>query len=404
MTTIFSSSGLTIPTRAEILEEIVAAFKSSFGDTCRVDDVDGVLGRIAGILADMKDDVLSELAATVGALLPSTSYGVFLEELMKFNGITKNVASKSTVTVTITANDAGCSVYEGDLVGTVTGVQFELDSDLVVGPGLSDDVTATAVEEGALAAPSGTIDQILTPRYGWASVTNDNDATIGNAVESDPAARLRRWQAASAVGLHHPSAIKKAISDLDNVTDCLVEVNHSSITNENGVPPQHVRVIVVGGDSDEIGQTLFGPGAGSIGAGIGTWGDQSVAVSAEGQPDTIRFDRGTPINIFVIVRTHKGSGYPIDGDDRIKAAVLDFAAGDLEIVVDDETVSVDPFHLGDDVVASRLFTPCNAVPGHSVRDVFIGIVANPTTDDDIAIANNEYAYFDIDNIDVQESG
>lgn len=398
MSTVFDDNGLTISTLSEVLLAIANRYKAAYGDNVRVDDPDGVVGRHARILSEVKHDILTELAATVAGLTPSTSSGTLLEELVKFNGITRNVASKSTATVTITANSAGCTVPSGSLVATADGVQFETDSELVVGGGLSDYVTVTAVEDGAQAAAAGTITTILTPIYGWASVTNANDATAGDARETDPQLRARRWQRAQGTGSHSKTAIESALLDLDGVTKAKVIENKGSSTSDEGVPGHALWVIVAGGTDQEIADSLYGPGYGSVGGGIGTWGaDKSVIPT--GGDDYIKWDVADPVNIYVTVETYKIPGeYPSGGDDAIAEAIVDFFNGELEI----NDVAVEPFDLGDDVTVGRLYTPCNSVPGHWVRNIYISKSASPTTSTDIDIANNEYAITDTTKITVTQ--
>lgn len=410
--TIFGPDGLDIPTLSEILASIRSRYKAAYGDDCRVDDVDGVVGRHAGVLSETKNHCLSELAATVAGLLPSTSTGALLEEMVKFNGITKNYASKSTVILSVTANEAGSTIPDLALVATQTGIEFEISGPVVLAPyETKTNVSATAVNAGAYAAPAGTITQILTPVYGWESVTNAADAIVGNAEETDPALRKRRWEAAQAVGLHHPSMIKKALRNLPDVTEVAVEINNGTTINENGVPPGHVRAIVIGGDDQDIADTLFGKtgnpgataigiaGAGSVAAGIGTYGDEEVVSTdtVEGQSETMYFDRGEWVPIYIDVRTKIDyAEFPMNGPDLIIAAILEFFAGTLEI----NDVPVDKFKLGDDVVSSRLYTPCNAVPGHSVRSVLISVAPNPTSDSDIPLSINQIATTDATKIKV----
>lgn len=407
--TIFGPSGLTIPTQSEWLADLQARYKDKFGDECRVDDIDGVFGRICGIQSEILNDLCSELAATVAALLPSTSADALLDELVKFNGITRNLATKSSVLLTLTANSAGSTVPDGSLVGTSTGVQFEIVGPVVLIPDeVKENVQAYAVQEGALQADAGTVTEILTPVFGWEAVTNPADAEVGNAKESNAVLRQRRWEAAQAVGLHHPSIIKKVLADLDDVVEVFVEVNNGTTVNENLVPPQHIRCILIGGDNQDIADTLFGlhplgdmypQGAGSIAGGIGSWGDVDVGVDdGEGNTDTMHFDRGEYIPIYIIVQTNVNHAlYPMDGEQQIKDYILQFFAGTLEI----NDVAVPKFKLGDDVVSSRLYTPCNAVPGHSVRQILISRNPNPTSDADLPMALHEIATTDALKIKVE---
>lgn len=402
----FGISGLNIPTMSEILTAVKTRFKTAWGTDIRVDDPDGVFGRLAAILSEIKNDVLAELTATAAALLPSTSMGALLSEIVKFNGITRNVASHSTVTVTLSATaGAGTTIPNGALVGTSTGAQFEISGPVVIAAGLTDTALATAVEEGSVEAAATHLNQILTPVYGWESVNNVLDATLGDAVESDPALRARRWAAAVAVGLHHPSIIYKVLADLDDVTDTYVEVNNGTTTNSNGVPSGHIRAILIGGTDQDIADTLFGihplgalwpQGAGSIAGGIGSHGDEHVVAtdSETGQTETMNFDRGVLLPIWITVNTVLNGSYPTDGNDQIKAAILEFFAGTLTI----DGITVEKFKLGETVVSSRLYTPCNKVIGHSVREVLIGTSSGPNSQADIVLLLNQLATTDVDKI------
>jgi len=388
MTTVFGDSGLTISTLAEVILAIANRYKAAYGDNVRVDDPDGVVGRNARILSETKHDVLTELAATVAALLPSTSSVTLLEELVKFNGITRNVASKSTATVTITANAAGCTVPAGSLVATSDGVQFETDAQIVVASGLTGNVAVTAVEEGAQEAAAGTITTILTPVYGWASVTNAAAATPGDARETDPQLRARRWDTAQGTGPHSPAAILSALKDINGVTKAMVEVNNGNATNSNGVPGHTIRAIVAGGAAQDIGDSLFGPGYGSVGSGVGTYGTESVACtdSDSGQSGTVYYDIASAVDIYIEVRTRKLSDYPAGGDDFIKAAIVDLFDGELEI----NDVAIDAYGLGDNVTSGQIYTPCNSVQGHLVQAIYVEKAASPS-ETEVEIDNDEYA-------------
>lgn len=371
---VLDSTGLTIKTQAEMLETLKTAFRASvIGDLARIDDVDSPEGRIAAILAEMKSDLAGHLQAAVAALLPSTSTGEFLKEMIKFNGISQNVKEYSTVTLTVTANTAGCTIPAGKQVSTPAGVVFATDTEVVLGPSASTTVGATAVEAGALVAEAGTVTDILTPVYGWASATNVAAALPGNLDETDPAMRIRRWRAAVGVGIHHPSKIYTSLFNLPNVTAVALEINNGVVDLPSGVPPQHVRAIVRGGTNQDVADTLFGSyaayaGAGSVAAGIGTYGAQSVVCTGDGQTGTIYFDRSSDVNIAIVVRTRKGASYPANGDARIRAFILELFAGTLEV----EGESVEGFVLGDDIYGTRIMTACHAVPGHTVDVVYVG--------------------------------
>lgn len=406
MTYFSTVSGLVYPAWAALLDAMKARFRAAYGDDIRVDDPDGGMGRMARIIAERTSDILSDLGATVACLLPSTSNGAILDELVKFNGITRNVATNTTGQVTIYSNDYSLSLPpSGALCGTESGDEFNISGPVNIGPNSNTTVSVACTVEGAVQALAGTVTKIVTPYRGWESVTNALDFTPGDSRESDPNLRARRWAAALAVGLHHPSMIKKVLGDLTGVTEVFVDVNNGSVTSDSGVPPGNVRAILIGGTDQDIADTLFGihplgdaypRGAGSIAGGIGSFGS-NFAVSTDpetSQSETMYFDRGIQIPIYITVNTVKLPTYPVDGDDQIKDAIVSFFDGDLEI----DDVTVEPFHLGDDVVSSRIYTPCNKVSGHRVREVLISRTPGPNSQADIPMLNHELAVTDADKI------
>lgn len=401
---IFDETGLAVKTQAEMTETFRALMRTAFGDKARVDDPDSPEGRIAAILGEFKSDLCTHFQAGVNALIPSVSSGEFLKELIKFNGIAQNVKQYSTVVLTVTANDHGTTIEAGDLVSTDSGVVFAIDEQVILLPNASASVGATATVAGALLASVGTVTTILTDRWGWASVTNAAAALPGNLDETDPAMRARRWAAAVGVGLHHPSKIKTSLDNLPSVTASYVEVNNGINTLPSGCPAGHIHAIVRGGSPADIAAALFGSyapyaGAGSIAAGIGSYGAQTVHVvdSVSGQEGDIKYDVASDIPIFIRVLTRKIAGkYPASGDADIRAAIVEYFAGTLEI----EDVAVPAPSLGDAIDGTAIMAPAMKVPGHRILAVYVGTTADPT-DVTVQMTINQFPITDGDHIKIE---
>jgi len=385
-------TGMSVPTQAEVVATAVQRLQELLEGRLRK-DATGPAHRICGnMLGEAKSEVLAALQDAVSALMPDRSYGEYLTELMRLNGIDRNESAYSTVPITVTAKSSGVPLVSAGtfIIGTEAGDNYVITEDMVIAPSATDTFSARSVDKGAFEADAGDITRIVEPKYGVASVTNLVAVTPGRATESDPAARSRRWRTAKGVGMHHPSKIRSALEDLDGVTDAYVFVNSGTTYAADGTPPGSIRAVVWGGTAQAIADSLFGTysGIGAVAAGIGTFGAQSVAVSAEGQSSTIYYDVGTDIPIYINVLTRKTVGrYPSNGDALIKSYILEFFNGDLEI----EGETIEKFGPGETVSAARIYTPANVVPGHTIQAIYISRSANPSSTGDIAMDVDERA-------------
>jgi uncharacterized phage protein gp47/JayE len=379
------ANGLVIDRYDEVKEALDADLKTTFGEGIKL-DADSVFGQISAIISERISDQ-NELIELVAEIFnPNAAQGVFQSQLVKLNGIDRNESVFSTVSVNVTANTAGATIPAGSTVSDpAVGEKFAIDTTTVLAPSATSAVSATAVNAGNIEAPSGTLTKIDTPIYGWASVTNPSDASPGASEESDQELRIRRDIAASAGGTSNAGAILTAVKEVDGVDLAQVYENKSSVTDSRGIPPHSIWAVVRGGTDADIAETLFNKTA----AGAGWYGTTTVAYAdpSTGQSYDVKFSRPTEKTIYVTYLLQKLANYPANGDDLIIANTVAFFNGEFYL---NETL-IDPFGLDDDVVASRLYSPANAVPGHKILEVYIGLTASPTDTDDIPIAADELA-------------
>ena len=304
------------------------------------------------------------------------------------NGITRNSDEFSTVTLSCTAEASGSSIPAGSLVSDpTTGNQFATDSLLVLGSSATDTVTATAVNSGVVTATASTLTQIDTPVFGWASVTNPADATVGQAEESDAALRLRRQLVAEGSGTASVEAIFRAVSDLDEVTEAQVFDNVTPATDSDGIPAHSIWVIVDAAAGAAIDSSIAEAIFDTKCAGIGMKGGTTVAhTTALGYSYDVKFDRVIDKDVWIEIDLTTDSNYPADGDDQIKAAIVEYFGGIFELA---DGTFADGFGISDDIIYSRLFTPINSVQGHEVDALRIGFTVSPTGTATLPIAKNE---------------
>ena len=326
-------------------------------------DSQSVNGRIISIEAELVDNQNGQIGALLESFSPFTARGNLLSRLSPLMSKRRRDAVRSSVTLTVTAGVAGATIPAGSIVAQVSGpAKFTTTVAVVVPPGGSASVPATATEDGAVEAAAGTLTKIDTPVSGWVSVTNAEDASIGRSRESDGQLRARMLATSSApVGT--PEGIFTALSEVDGVTYQNVLENRTSSVNAIGMPPHSVFPIVDGGADQAIGDALLR----SVAEGIDytddtdiptgpNWVEVTAINPANQQPRQVWFARPTPLSGAVVVNISTDSEFPADGVARIKSAIVEFVAS---------------WPVGKTLFASRLYTPINTVPGIDVNSVTI---------------------------------
>lgn len=376
----FGPTGIVVDRQVDVFNALIADLQALWGENIKTTG-DAIIGGLMTIWSEAIADQNESVEGVVAAFQPSKAIRTFLSELVRFNGIERNEAEFSTVSVTITANSAGSTVLAGSVISDPldSAVKFIIDNTTVLAPSASQLVSATAQEDGPVVAAAGTLTKIDTPLLGWASVTNPADADEGLNEESDTALRARRDRAAEQKSSAGVAAIFTAVSDIQDAVDVIVHQNTGSSTDSFGVQPGAVWVIVRGGNDADIAQAI----SEHLSGGIGTFGTTSFAhpnIAVPGGIETINFSRPAFRDIFISITLNRGPSYPGDGDDQMQANLL--------------THFDDNQKLNIDVLRSRLYTPINLVLDQSVEDLFIGFTSSPTGEDDLPITVNEIAVTD----------
>ena len=184
-------------------------------------------------------------------------------------------------------------------------------------------VTFECTTDGAITPAIGDLTDIVTTYAGWDSVSNNVSANTGRLAESDTALR-QRWNASlytRSVGM--TDSIASALMTLNGVTSAYVYENDSDSTDEDGRPPHSIEAVVNGGETDEIGLTIWQKKA----AGIDTYGSQSVSINdSQGFPHTINFNRPliVPIYLNITVTEYPEEALPPNAQAMITEAVLNY--------------------------------------------------------------------------------
>ncbi|CAI1664801.1 Uncharacterized homolog of phage Mu protein gp47 [Serratia liquefaciens] len=234
----------------------------------------------------------------------------------------------------------GVSITNGT-VRDSNGITWSLPASVVIGIDGTVTVTATCQIDGAVVAPAGTITEIGTPTRGWQSVTNPAAATAGRKVETDAELRQRQAKSVAIPSLTVLDGIMGAVATLDGVERYRGYENDTSVTDDNGLPPHSISLVVAGGDASAIAKTI----ATKKTPGGGTYGTTQMDVKDKyGIVHPIHFYRPTSVNIFALVEIKALQGYTSGVGEEIKTAVAAY---------------INEMEIGDPVYLTRLFLPAN---------------------------------------------
>lgn len=372
-----TAQGISAPDYQVILDTITSYFQQIYGADAYLEP-DSKDGQMVALVALAIHDANNTAVAVYNSFSPATAMYSALNSNVKINGITRKVATRSTVDVTLSGT-VGTAITNGS-VKDANGIIWSLPASVSIGLDGTATVTATCQASGAVAALVGTVTQINTPTRGWTSVTNNSAATVGSPGETDAELRIRQGQSVALPSLTPFEAVDGAIANVAGVTRHKLYENDTGVTDSDGLPQHSLSAIVDGGTLIDIAQAIRG----KKGQGVSTYGTTSISVpDIYGNPHLIRFSRSTDVPIFVAITIKAFIGYTSAVGDQIKQAVADYING---------------LKIGDDVLLSRIYSPANlgVVSGGNARyyditELLIGKSAGGVTAANIDVAYDESA-------------
>jgi len=322
MSLTFTTDGLEIQTFDEIYAELVAGYQAIYGTDINLDP-DSPDGQRIGIEAKARLDIQAFALALYNQFDPDLSAGEMLNKIIKLAGITRRVATRSQVDVTITT-DRDLTLPDGYAVDDDLGQTWITTSTKALTTGAN---TVTLVSEvfGAVEAGIGTVTTPATIVIGVLSVTNPAIATVGRDEETDAELRIRRNQSLEAPATSTVGGMYAALGNLAGVTDLRVYENSTDATDADGIPAHSLWCVIEGGTVADIVEAIVKNktgGTGLLGTVSGTY-DETIIL-----PDgteyvlvhTAVFDRPTDVPLYISLDVTAVGGATLDLD-LIKATL-----------------------------------------------------------------------------------
>ncbi len=199
----------------------------------------------------------------------------------------------------------------------------------------------------ATSAPSGVV-----------SLENFESGLTGRDTESDTEALIRfKTSRATSGGGSLPSIIERVQSDVEGVS--YVNGVESTPTHPlTGIPVGTIEIVVDGGESIDIAQTIWNFKSG----GISTWGNQTQQIQDKrGNNQDIRFSRPVTVEGQMIIEV------TYDDESIFSATGFD----DIKILVRDEVNRIQ--NIGKDWYGQRFMGVIHSVQGVMSVDILLGI-------------------------------
>lgn len=376
MSCIVSSAGISRPAYADLFETLQAQFKSIYGSDVYIDP-DSKDGQLIAVVAKAMDDENAAMVAVYNGFSPATGQGAALSNQVRINGLQRNVATQSTVTIRATGVN-GTVIDPGSIASDANGVRWVLPGATIPATGFID-MTATAESAGAIDAAISTITQIQTPIRGWQTVTNTTSATVGAPVETDAALRRRQASSVMIPAQTVLEGIAGAIRALPGVIEVRPYENATAATDANGIPARSIVMAVRGGVAADIAATIMRKKT----PGISTFGNQTVnVVDRYGQVVAIQFVIPTNVRMIASIAIQALGGYQVSYSDKVKQFVADY---------------INALGIGRKVDLGRLYVPAQlnltdaASPTFEVNTITIARFGSALAAADVPIGYNEVA-------------
>ena len=248
-----------------------------------------------------------------------------MDSLLPLNGLAPKTASYSTVSVTLTG--IPYTEITNGVVESISGDRWDLPETVVIESTGNVTVIATAQELGSIKASIGTVTKIITPTYGWTSVTNNSAANVGQPIETLTELKERQKKSVAIPSRTPKESIFSGIYGVEGVTNVVIYENNTSASEaynteeKTGGPANSITCVVENGDDNAIADAI------NLRKTPGCYLAGDVVINTRdsyGCPNIIRFYRPDETDIYVTFTLKALPGYSNSVGDQIKQSIVDY--------------------------------------------------------------------------------
>lgn len=329
-----TEQGIDIPEVLDILTGVLKDFNGAFGGNLNIQNVATPQGLLS---ADITHHIAlknAQLAFLMAMFDPSTAQGRFLDALAQLYFIQRKAATPTVVTCQC-IGVAGYTLPAGSLAQDTNGnIYASTGSAVFQGNGIAN-VEFQCQTPGAVDCPAGALSRIYRAVTGWDAITNLTAGKIGTNQETDRAFEQRRYDSVAQNSSGPIAALRGAVASLDGVTDVFVTENNEPEAKTYGATdysllPHSVYVGVVGGNDQEIAETIFlrKNGGSSMNGNTTVMVEDRMSYVYPYPTYPITFNRPKSTPIYIEVNIKDDPNLPAEIVSMAQEAVLQVFAGE----------------------------------------------------------------------------
>jgi uncharacterized phage protein gp47/JayE len=388
------NAGFHIPTYIDTRDDLIAQCKNIYGQDLYLGE-DTQDYQWTAVNAEKIYDAFLAAQLAYNNRSPGTAVWTGLDGIVKINGIKRKSAKYSTCHANVTG--VAGAIISGGVALDKGNIKWDLPTSIIIpASGVIENLLITCELTGPIEAAPGDIIQMFNPQYGWAGITNVDNAELGAYIENDGILRARQQLSTAQPSQTVLTGIEGAIAQLKGVTRYKVYENDTNLVDNNGLPPHSITCVVEGGKDQEIAYALYirkTPGGYTNGTTEVQLEDPNgyLLYNALNEVEKRRFYRPTYVDIDVTINLKKLKGYTSQNTVDIKSN-SELYLNSLDIGTDLSLSSI----WG--VALSSMSDLKN--PAFSITSVTAAKHGQTQNTSDIPIAFNEVVRGSIDNITV----
>lgn len=315
MTLQLTPDGLQIQTLDEIIDGLVAGYKSIYGEDINLDQ-DTADGQRIGIEAKAILDAQTALLSLYNGISPTLSEGQDLNRNIQYAGLARRAATKSTWDITVTASSS-TTLYSGYTVKDDAGQEWVKDTPVNLTPG-DTVVTFTAKDFGAVQGLIGSTIEQVTVIPAVTGFQTPISAIVGVDEETDEELRIRRARSTELPAFSAVGSLSAKLNNIDGVTDSYVHENDTNVYDPDlDLNAHSIWVVVEGGEAVEIAELMAKSKTGGTGMKGATEATHAETITRpDGSTYTIdrvmKFDRPTDTPVYITVDATRTGSDPVD--------------------------------------------------------------------------------------------
>lgn len=333
------AAGISIETLSDVVTYLTDGYKTIYGSDINIDQ-NTPDGQLIGIHAKLNADIQESLLALYNSFDPDAAVGQALHKIIKLSGLTRNPATRSTVTLTMILSQPVAFPSDFTVKDTLEQ-EWIIDEAIDLSAG-THSVGFHSSEWGAITASANTIETPSTILEGITSFTNPAIASVGVDEETDIALRQRRIRSTEKPSYSTIGGLTARLLDIDGVSDAIVYENKTNVYDAvHDMAAHSIWAIVDGGVTSDIIEAMVKEktaGTGLKGATTGSFietftrADLSTFIYTHDS----QFDRPNVINPYI----------------RLTATTI---SGVVDPVLIKNAIALRTFRIGEDITVTALY-------------------------------------------------